>query len=287
MRRAAARHRCVPVGAPSFSVALVSITPCAGSSTTCANGFIGSSQWRCRPTSNSRASDALDRQPVDEFGVAPARRAGRAALPTRRAGRSASRANGARPRSARGPARRASRADRRRIASSRTPSRISGWRIAASAPAACCASSTNWPVELRRPRSRCRSPLPARRFRRARKSPRAPRRAAPRPGPSGVPSTSRWSQPSDGQRLGRGERRVDRLAARLVVAGDIGQPRREPAPPPARAAFRARRSSAAVRSSRPRSARRRRCCRPPRTRGGLRRTRSASGAARGRGRARR
>ena len=65
-RPRASRRRRSPV--PSVSVAEVTSTPCAGSTTDAANGTVGSTQWRCRPTSVSRPSIRSTDEPVDEFG---------------------------------------------------------------------------------------------------------------------------------------------------------------------------------------------------------------------------
>ncbi len=56
MRPSAERQSASPSPVPSRSVADVTSTPWAGSSTALASGRVGSSQWRCSPTSYSRPS---------------------------------------------------------------------------------------------------------------------------------------------------------------------------------------------------------------------------------------
>ncbi len=141
------------------------------------------------------------------------------------------RASGARLRSAREPGRRASRAHPRAAPRAARRACISGWRIAASALAACWASSTKLPSSCA-PRSRCRSRLPGRRLLARVGQPSAPRRAAPRLGPSGMPSASRWSQPSPGQRSAASRAAAIALGPGLVVARDVGEPRGEAAAAP-------------------------------------------------------
>ena len=58
MRRSARAQSASASPLASVSVAEVTSTPCAGSSTAAASGTVGSTQWRCRPTSRVAAVDA-------------------------------------------------------------------------------------------------------------------------------------------------------------------------------------------------------------------------------------
>ena len=76
--------------------------------------------------------------------------------------------------------------------------------------------------------------------RRAHRRARAPRASSVSIGPNGCALAEPLQPAVAGQRARRLDRVGDRAAARLVIAGDVGQPRGEPAPPPARRPIRGR-----------------------------------------------